>query len=314
MVLEVQSRKFFGFEVWGDALFCAAVTVLEVIRRSSEFLARKGVESPRLQVELLLEKTLGMPRLKLYLNHEMVLTEAQLATLRELVARRGAREPLQHLTGATSFCGFAIAVGPEVLVPRPETEILAELAWRHLQKLANRAPAGFAPRVLDFGTGSGCLAIAIAGQCPSAVVDALDLSQAALARARENAAKNQVGDRIALHAGDGFGALPDERRFDLIVSNPPYIPTGDIDGLQPEVRDHDPRLALDGGPDGLDFYRRLAREAPDYLAAEGTLMAEFGDGQETAIARLLEEAGWRVESVRRDDADRARIVIACRDE
>ena len=288
------------------------MTVLEVIRRSSEFLARKGVESPRLQVELLLEKTLGMPRLKLYLNHELVLMEAQLAVMRELVARRGAREPLQHLTGATSFCGFEIAVGPEVLVPRPETELLAELAWQHLQDRVSRAPAGFAPRVLDFGTGSGCLAIAIAGKCPSAVVDALDCSEAALARARENAAKNQVAERVALHAGDGFAALPPGRLFDLIVSNPPYIPTAEIEGLQPEVRDHDPRQALDGGPDGLDFYRRLAREAAEFLAAEGRLMMEIGDGQEAGVARLLEEADWEVESVRRDDAGRPRIVIACR--
>jgi release factor glutamine methyltransferase len=287
------------------------VTVLDVIQRSSDFLGRRGVDSPRLQAELLLAHVLGLPRMRLYLDFERVVPSPQLEAVRELVRRRGDREPLQHLTGSTSFCGWEMAVTRDVLIPRPETEQLAERAVAFLR------PRGEAPAaVLDLGTGSGCLAIVIAAQCPAAVVDAVDLSAPALAVARANAARHGVDGRIRFHQGDGFQGLPAEppAAFDLIVSNPPYIPTGDLAGLQPEVRDHDPRLALDGGADGLDFYRRLAVEAPARLRAGGRLMVEFGDGQEAALGPLFTAAGWTVEAVLPDDSGRARILIARRGE
>jgi release factor glutamine methyltransferase len=305
------------------------VTVLEVIQRSSDFLARKGVDSPRLQVELLLAHVLKMPRMKLYLNFERPLAEPELNTLRGLVKRRGEREPLQHIVGSTSFCALEITVNRDVLVPRPETELLAEEACKFLQTLPHRkaAPEFPSPRpspldgkgerevappstVLDFGTGSGCLALAIAVKCPAAEVHALDVSEPALTVARDNARRLGLAGRVLLHAGDGFGALPGETRFDLIVSNPPYIPTGEIETLQPEVRDHDPRLALDGGADGLGFYRRLAAEAGPRLKHGGRMMLEYGDGQSGAVAVLLTQHGWTVESQLRDYSARERILIA----
>jgi release factor glutamine methyltransferase len=283
------------------------VTVLEVIQRSTEFLTRKGVDSPRLHVELLLAHVLQVPRLKLYLNFERVLTDAELDTLRRLVQRRGEREPLQHLVGSTSFCGLDIAVNRDVLIPRPETEHLAEQACNWL-----RTPRSRPASVLDFGTGSGCLAIAIAHQCPDAIVHALDVSSVALSVAQANAARHGLAGRIQFHNGGGFSALPGGLTFDLLMANPPYIPTAEIDTLQPEVRDHDPRLALDGGPDGLAFYRRLAGEGASRMNPSGGATLEFGDGQEGAVQEIFREQGWSIEAVVNDDSNRARILIARR--
>lgn len=283
------------------------MTVLEVIQRSSDFLARKAVDSPRLQVELLLAHVLQMPRMKLYLNFERPLTEPELDTLRVLVKRRGEREPLQHIVGSTSFCGLEIAVNRDVLIPRLETELLAEEAWKFLST-PNPQPS----TSLDFGTGSGCLALAIAVKCPQATVHAIDVSEAALKVARENAGRLGLGERVLFHAGDGFVALPPGLSFDLIVSNPPYIPSAEIKTLQPEVRDHDPRQALDGGADGLDFYRRLAVESGSRLKAGGRIMLELGDGQGGAVSELLTQHGWTVESVLKDYSGRGRILIARR--
>jgi release factor glutamine methyltransferase len=283
------------------------VTVLEVIQRSAEFLTKKGVESPRLQVELLLGHVLQLPRMKLYLNFERVLTPKELDDLRELVKRRGQREPLQHIIGSTSFCGLELAVNKSVLVPRPETELLAELGWQFLNALpASPTP----PQALDFGTGSGCLAIALAVKSPVSQILAVDISPEALAVAGQNASRHQMESRIQFLAGDGFAALPSEARFDLVVANPPYIPGEEIAALDPEVRDHDPRLALDGGSDGLDFYRRLARETGAFLKSGGRIMLEFGDGQEGAIQILFEQQKWIVEAVKADYNGRPRILIA----
>jgi len=288
------------------------MTVLEGIQKSAEFLAKKEVDSPRLQAELLLAHVLKLPRMKLYLNFERALTETETNDFRELVKRRAQREPLQHITGSTSFCGFEIAVNRHVLVPRPETEILAEAGWSFLS-MVNLQPA----TALDFGTGSGCIAIALAGKTAAAKIIAVDVSTEALDIARQNAAKNNVGDRIDFVQGDGFGALDSHRRdaratmgFDLIVSNPPYIPTAEIAALDPEVRDFDPRGALDGGADGLDFYRRLAAEARPFLKPGGKIMVEFGDGQGDAIRDIFTGQNWIVEAIREDYTQRQRILIA----
>jgi release factor glutamine methyltransferase len=279
------------------------VTVLEVIQRSTGFLTRKGVELPRLQVELLLAHALGVPRLKLYLDFERQLTDTHLEAVRELVRRRGNREPLQHIIGSTSFCGYEIKVNRHVLVPRPETEMLAERAWQCLRAV-NPSP-GVA---LDFGTGSGCVAIALAAQCPGAQVHATDISEEALRVARENAALNHLNAKIQFHSGDGFAALPPGLSFDLIVSNPPYVPSAEIEVLAPEVRDHDPRLALDGGADGLDFYRHLAAHAEHRLRPAGRIMLEAGDGQPEQIRRIFVQHKWVVESVEADYTRRPRIL------
>src|SRR6185437_12607559 len=214
-----------------SAITCA-MTVLEGIQKSTEFLAKKEVESPRLQAELLLAHVLKLPRMKLYLNFERALTEPETNTFRELVKRRAQREPLQHITGSTSFCGLEIAVNRHVLVPRPETELLAEAGWTFLSTLHSQPSTA-----LDFGTGSVCIAIALAAKCPSGKITALDISSEALDLAKQNAAKNNVAERIEFIQGDGFQALLsgtgvspveiDSHRqearatihFDLIISN-----------------------------------------------------------------------------------------------
>ncbi|HTA94632.1 MAG TPA: peptide chain release factor N(5)-glutamine methyltransferase [Verrucomicrobiae bacterium] len=280
------------------------VTVLEAIQKSTEFLGKTNVESPRLQTELLLAHLLKMPRMKLYLNFERVLTPVETDSLRELVKRRGQREPLQHIVGSTSFCGYEIAVSRHALVPRPETELLAESGWQFLSTL-NSQPS----TALDFGTGTGCIAVALAAKCLNAKIVTIDISADALALAKENAARNNVAERIEFLQNDEFAALP-QKQFDLIISNPPYIPSAEIETLQPEVRDFDPRAALDGGADGLDFYRRISMEAKPFLKSDGRIMLEFGDGQVDAIKAIFENEKWIVEAVKEDYSQRARVLIA----
>jgi len=293
------------------------VTVLEVIQKSADFLNKKGVDSSRLQAELLLAHVLNLPRMKLYLNFERQLTEPEADAMREFVKRRGLREPLQHITGSTSFCGFEIAVNRNVLVPRPETELLAEAGWQFLGRAGAPPPADGAhgvtrPTALDFGTGSGCIAIALAAKCPATLVTALDVSADALELAKHNAERNGVAERISFVQGNSFEALPSGAEFDLIVSNPPYIPSGEIASLQPEVRDFDPRAALDGGPDGMDFYRMFAAQAADFLKLDGKVMLEFGDGQAAEIRKIFESQKWIVEAVRDDYSQRQRIAVVRR--
>ena len=284
------------------------MTILDVIQRSTDFLAKKGVSSPRLQVEHLLAHTLRMPRMKLYLSFERALTQEQLDAVRALVRRRGRREPLQYITGSAAFCGLELAVNPHVLAPRPETELLAERAWKFLQEPG--VPKS-APSALDLGTGSGCLAIALAVKVPSAAIHATDVCAEALAMARQNAARHHAN--IQFYHGDLFTALPAPARFRLIVSNPPYIPTARMDTLEPEVRDHEPRKALDGGADGMDFYRRIAAEAGAFLEADGRLMLELDDDGPAVAAEIFRQQNWIVEGIESDYNQRPRILIARRD-
>lgn len=281
------------------------MTVLEIIRKSGEFLERKGVESPRLQVELILEQVLQMPRLQLYVNFERPITDKELDRLRDCVKRRGAREPLQHILGSTSFCGLEIEVGPQALIPRPETELLAERAWTFLNERSQS-------NVLELGVGSGCLSVAIAVNSPTAQVTAIDLSDEALELAGKNVGRHGLADRVQLRKSDGFNELPPGVQYDLIVSNPPYIPGAGIETLQPEVRDHDPRVALDGGEDGLDFYRMLAGQAAAWLRPDGAMMLEFGDGQAPALKVVFGAKGWKIDAVERDLADKERFVALSR--
>lgn len=308
MSVSREARRVFWLCGRRRALNLERVTVLEVIQRSADYLARKGVESARLQAELMLAHVLQKPRLKLYLEFERVLSEPELAALRELVRRRGAREPLQYLVGSVNFCGLELVVSPAVLIPRPETELLAERAWTFLAGRTGSAETP--PAALDFGTGSGCLAIALAVRCPGARVCAVDISPAALEVARANAVRQGVEARIRFLQGDGFAALPAGERFDLVVANPPYIPSAEIARLEPEVRDHEPRAALDGGPDGLAVIRRLAAESAPWLKPGGRLMLEVGDGQAEVVAALLVAAGWGAVTVENDWTNRPRLLIA----
>jgi release factor glutamine methyltransferase len=285
------------------------VKVLEAIQRSSDYLGRKGVESARLNAELLLGHVLGVARMRLYLDFERVLSDEQVERLRDLVVRRGKREPVQQITGTACFCGLEFVVNREVLTPRPETELLAEVGWKRLQEIVSTQP-GCVPKALDFGTGSGCLAITLAVKCPEAIITAADVSAPALEVARGNAKDHGVTDRIRFIQSDGFGGVNEE--YDLIIANPPYIPSGEMSALQPEVRDFEPRLALDGGVDGLDFYRRLASEGGRHLKTGGLMAMEFGDGQASEIAEMLVSRQWIVEPPMHDYNGRPRILVAAR--
>ena len=230
------------------------------------------------------------------------LTPQQEQRMASLLLSRTRRTPLQYLLGTQGFYGLELRTDARALIPRQETETLCETGIAHLRALGPLPP----PEALDLCTGTGAIALALAHECPFARVAASDLSGEALSLARENA--RRLGLPVAFFAGDLFDAVG-ERRFDLIVSNPPYIPTDECARLQPEVR-FEPRMALDGGADGLDFYRRIAREAPAHLSARGMLAVEAGDGQAAAVASLFEAAGLRDAAVTDDLYGHARVVRA----
>lgn len=237
----------------------------------------RQIPDPRLDAEYLLAEVLGMPRLSLLLDKRRELTEQEKTAYEALIARRKQREPLQYILGSQSFMGFCFKTDPRALIPRNDTEALCEEALRHIR-------AG--SRVLDLCTGTGALAIAIQKLRPGARVTAADISGEALALARENAETLHANVRFV--QGDLFAPAAEEQ-FDVIVSNPPYIPDALRGQLQPEV-EQEPPLALFAGADGLDFYRRIAAEAPAHLTAGGWLLLETGDGEADAVAALLQEA------------------------
>lgn len=264
------------------------MTAQVILVAATQRLEAAGIGEARLNAELLLAHLWKLPRLRLLLDLQRRLAPDDLDEFEELLERRATREPLQHITGSVNFLGHEIRVSRAALIPRPETESVAQHA---LDLAAVHPPIRTA---LDLGTGTGCIAIALAALRPHLRVHAVDVSPDALNLARQNAANNGVIDRIEFHLGDCFDALgrSSPSRFDLIVSNPPYIPTAEIDGLDPEVRDHDPRVALDGGSDGLAFYRRLALEAPGRLSPGGSLVVELGDHQARAVETLFRPPTW----------------------
>jgi release factor glutamine methyltransferase len=277
--------------------------LVEVLRKSEAWLRSKGVPSPRLDAELLLGHALGMDRVGLYLAHDRPLDEAELGTIRELVRRRGGREPLAWITGKRSFWSLELHLVPGVLVPRPETETLVEAALGVL-------PAGEERFVADLGCGSGAVGLAIAEARPDVKVYATDLSEAALGCTRDNARRLGLQERVAVLRGSWLDAIPAHRRVDLVVSNPPYLRTGDLAALEPEVRDHEPRLALDGGVDGLDAYRALLPAAAK--RARDAVLVEVGAGQAEGVGSLMEQAGLEAVETRADLAGRPRVVVARR--
>ena len=266
-----------------------------------------GIESARLDAELLLGHLLDIPHLQIWMRQSESLSPSQSAKWERMIARRESREPLQHITGWTGFLDLELHVSRDVLVPRPETEVLAHLA------IARLAVCNSPARALDWGTGSGCLALSLAKAVPSARIVALDASPDALRIARANAIAHGLADRIRFVEGPGLTALDGiQEPYDLIVSNPPYIPSSEIEGLSPEVRDHDPRLALDGGQDGLDFYRELACTAFPRLNPGAPLLLECGDGQTGPVSDLFRSAGWQQESIEKDLSGRERVLIVAR--
>ncbi len=260
-------------------------TVQALLQWTARFFESKGIESARLDAELLLAHALGWKRIDLYARYDHVPSSEQLDRFRELVRERGRRVPAKYLIGASEFFGIPLAVKPCVLIPRPETELLVERALALLAK-------GAAALVADLGTGSGAIAIAVAAHRPLARVVATDVSPEAIAVARANAEQHGLSSAIEFRQGDWFAALEPGTLFDAILSNPPYVATGDLERAMPEVRDHEPRVALDGGPDGLAALRVLVAGAAQWLKPGGWLIVEIGAGQDAAVKQLAAETGF----------------------
>ncbi len=277
-------------------------TVRRVLGWTSEHFTKQDVDAPRLTAELLLAHLLTVNRVKLYTDLDRPLSKDELAAYRAFIQRRIAGEPTQYLVGFKEFFGRRFSVDARVLIPRGETELLIDGALKALPK---DAPT----RVLDLCTGSGCIAITLACERPLASVWATDLSADALAVAKDNAERLGVGGRVTVLQGDLFAAIPDGVRFDLVVSNPPYVKTGELETLQREVQ-REPRTALDGGADGLDFVRRIATGAHATLKPGGTLALEIGDCQGSTVSDILTRAGYRDVRVEKDLARLDRLAFA----
>ncbi len=275
----------------------------QALRGAEAMLAAAGIENAGREARLLAIEALGCTALDLALHGEAPCGDGAMR-LAAMLARRRAGEPVARILGAWEFWGLPFRLSPETLVPRPDTETAVEAG------LAVLSDRGGAHRLLDLGTGSGCLLVALLSERPAAHGVGLDRSEGALATARINAVANGVGDRAAFVCGDWAAALAGP--FDLVVSNPPYVASAAIPGLAAEVRTHDPRAALDGGPDGLGAYHAILREAPRLLAPGGTLVLEIGYDQAEAVAGLVAGAGLVAAPVVLDLAGRPRVVLARR--
>ncbi|MGA8479481.1 MAG: peptide chain release factor N(5)-glutamine methyltransferase [Chthoniobacterales bacterium] len=278
------------------------MTVLQVLQNTADFFARKGIDSPRLNIEHLLADALGKRRIDLYLEFDRTLSENELAPLREKVRRRAEGEPLQYLLGSWDFFGRAFRTDPRALIPRPETEILVEIVLKVI-----RAELSSRTRLLDVGTGSGVLAITFALECPNLQIVGSDVSPLALNLARENAERQGLNRRIEWVESDLLSSVSGP--FDFLVANLPYIPTAELLKLAPEVK-RDPQLALDGGPDGLVVIRRLLLEAPKVLQDGAFVILEVGFDQADRVADLLTAQKFRDISVENDYQGVRRFVTA----
>lgn len=284
------------------------LSLLEIITKTTDFFAGKGIESPRLNAEQIVGHALGLKRMQLYIQFERLLSEPELEKIRPLVKRRAQREPLQHILGTVEWGNLVLKCDRRALVPRPETEELLELV------LERAKPAeGAAPRVLDLGTGTGALALGLAKAWPSSAVTAVDASDDALALARENAAALGLAERVTLLKSDWFSALPaGAPPFDVIVSNPPYLTDGEVAEAEPEVRVHDPLSALVAPDAGLADLKKIIAGAASRLAPGGLLALETGVAQHPALLAEAEKAGLREAEGLADLRGRPRFVLARR--
>jgi release factor glutamine methyltransferase len=262
----------------------AAWTVGKIIDWTTAHLKKHGSETPRLDAEILLAKARRCPRIQLYVQYHELLTDDERTVMRDLVRRRAQSEPVAYLVGHREFFGLDFRVTPDVLIPRPETETLV------LELLA-AGRAHTSPRILDVGTGSGCIAIAAAVNLPAAAVTGIDISAPALEIARANASHHEVGGRVKYLEGDLFAPLAADDPFDIIVSNPPYVADGEMDSLPADIRRHEPPHALRAGPEGLDVITRLISGAKSHLAPGGALLIEISPEQAARVAGLIDEAG-----------------------
>jgi release factor glutamine methyltransferase len=282
---------------------------LDLLRTTARYLEERGVESPRLAAERVLAHALGCRRVDLYLQTERVLAAAELDGARASVRALAAGVPLQYVVGETEFMGLAFRTDPRALIPRPETEILVDALLKRL-----RDRIGPPARILELGTGCGAIAVALATGLPDAEVWCTELSPAAAALAAENCRRRSVAARVHVLVMDRFTALSPqlEGGFDCIASNPPYVRTDEMDGLPALVREHEPFVALHGGPDGLELHRTLCSEGLQFLAPGGTLGVEIGAEQAAPVRALFESAGLHDVTVLRDFAGRDRVVLGTR--
>jgi len=276
--------------------------VSEILKAAAEFLAGKGVEQPRLVSELLASRLLGCRRLELYIEFDKVLDDKRMAAMRRGVKRVAKGEPVQYVLGQTEFMGHVFKVDSRALIPRPETEVLVDRVV-HCEALWSRRQ----PVVIDAGTGSGCVVISLALAKPDALYVAADVSDAAVELARENAQELGVGDKIGFVAGD-LSDFADPESVDAIVANLPYVPTTEYEALPVHIREHEPRSALDGGPDGLFVIRQAVQDATIALKPGGFLFLEIGERQGNAVTALFEEAGFGEIAIEKDLADRDRVA------
>jgi release factor glutamine methyltransferase len=279
-------------------------TIGDLLRWATDDFSRRGIESARLDAEVLLAEALGRRRVDLYLHFADQPGAEALARFRELVRRRRAREPVAHILGKKEFRSFELLTPPGLFIPRPETEVLVDEALARLRTLAGAQPIA----VLDLCAGTGAIGLAIARELAAARVAAVDLNPRAGEAIRANALRLGLADRVEFLPGDLFEPVRGREPFNLIACNPPYIASAEIDGLMPEVSVHEPRLALDGGADGLDLVRRLLAEAGAWLRPGGWLLCELGEGQAEAAA-ALPAPGLRHEANRSDIRGVLRVAI-----
>lgn len=284
-------------------------TIIKILDWTKQYFADRGVENPRLDAEVLLCAVLQCERIKLYMDFERPLTGAELSQYKNYVARRGQHEPLAYILGEKEFMRNSFKVTPATLVPRPETELLVE----SLIKVARGLKADGDVKILDIGTGSGAIIVSLLDYLPNAKGVGVDISVDALIVAEENSRRIGVRERAGFMQSDLFSRIPADKKFDIIVSNPPYIPAADIAGLAKDVQ-KEPRGALDGGADGLDFYRRIISEAMDHMADEGILAFEVGINQAQVVAELCRKVGFKATAIRKDYADIERMVFAVKEE
>ncbi|MEW6052830.1 MAG: peptide chain release factor N(5)-glutamine methyltransferase [Nitrospirota bacterium] len=287
----------------------------EQMKIAIEMLRKQGIESAEKEAEIILSHCLDTDLLSLHRDNPEI-SDDVLSRIRECLKRRSAREPMQYIIGYTEFYGLRISVGPGVLIPRPETELLVEEAVR---MIAQSALGSRKSRIVDLCTGTGCIAIALAREFPVAEVFGTDISGTAIRYARQNAGINGVGNVHFLQGSffdplRGFFAGSDAQcEADMVIVNPPYIPHDDIVHLQPEIRDWEPTAALDGGRDGLDAYRLILSEAGNYLQKNGILMLELGFGQAERVREMAENKGYRNITLKKDYAGIKRIFVAHRE-
>ncbi len=286
-----------------DSEIKLSVSIAESILEAAETLRQAGISDPRREAGSLLQYIINRDRTFIISHAEDLVTAEQQQNFRRCVARRAGGEPLQYITGRQAFFGLDFEVTKDVLIPRPETELLVETALSLLDA------SGAAPFVCDVGTGSGCIAVALLHQHQRAFALGIDLSEAAIRVAQRNARRHSVTERIAFFVSDCFAAMRHgEARFDLVVSNPPYVAGLALDGLQREVRDHEPRVALTPGTDGLSIIRRLLSESAGFLKPSGHLLVEIGFDQGAVVDRLIDRKVWKLLDIHSDLQGIPRIV------